>query len=169
MRVSKNGSAYVVDASFSVAVSQDIAWDVLSDFDGMAQILSSVDVSRIVNRKGNGFDVEQQSHAAAGPLRITLDSVRHVELTPKREITSVLVRGDSVESSDFTTLVTPQGALTRVDIHGTFVPGWLAAAMVDMPKIEMRVRRQYTEFRAEMLRRKNGEPRPACLASKTCP
>lgn len=169
VRVSKNGPAYVVDASFSVAVSQDIAWDVLTDFDAMAQILSSVDASRIVNRKDNGFDVEQQSHAAAGPLRITLDSVRRVELTPRREITSVLVRADSVDSSNFTTLVTPQGPLTRIDVHGTFVPGWLAAAMVDVQKVEARVRRQYAEFRAEMLRRKSGEPRPACLATKTCP
>jgi len=169
VRVSRNGPAYVVDASFSVPVSQDIVWSVLTDFDEMAQVLSSVDASRVLNRKGNGFDVEQQSHATAGPLRISLDSVRRVELTPMREITSVLVRGDSVQSSDFTTLVTPQGPATRVDVHGSFVPGWLAASMVDAAKVESRVKKQYSEFRAEMLRRMAGEPRPACLAEKTCP
>lgn len=169
VRVAKNGPAYVVDASFAIPVSQDIVWAVLTDFDAMAQILTSVDASRILNRKGNTFDVEQQSHASAGPLRITLDSVRRVELTPKREITSVLVRADSVQSSDFTTLITPQGALTRVDIHGTFVPGWIASTMVDVAKVESRVKQQYAEFRAEMLRRNAGEPRPACIATKTCP
>jgi len=169
VRARKDGSSYVVDASFTVAASQDLAWDVLTDFDQMAQILSSVDASKIVNRKGNEFDVEQKSHGTAGPARVSLNNVRHVTLVPKTEIRSQLVSSDSLKASDFTTRVTPQGALVKVDVRGTFVPGFLASAVVSIENIEAQVGRQYTELRDEILRRKSGQPRPACLAKKDCP
>lgn len=168
-RARKGSSGYTVDASFTVAASHDLVWDVLTDFDRMAQILSNVDASKIVNRKGNEFDVEQESHGTAGPLRVSLFNVRRVTLAPKTEMRSRLVSSDSLKSSDFTTRITPQGDLMKVDVHGTFVPAFLAGAVITTEGIETQVGRQYTELRDEILRRKNGQPRPACLARKDCP
>lgn len=165
----KGSSGYTVDASFTVAASHDLVWDVLTDFDRMAQILSSVDASKIVNRKDNEFDVEQESHATAGPLRASLLNVRRVTLVPKTEIRSRLVSSDSLKASDFTTRITPHGDLMKVDVRGTFVPSFLAGAVLSTENIEASVGKQYTELRDEILRRKNGQPRPACLAKKNCP
>ncbi len=168
-RAQKGSSGYTVDASFTVAAPHDLVWEVLTDFDRMAQILSSVDASKIVNRKGNEFDVDQESHGTAGPLRVSLLNVRHVTLVPKTEIRSRLVSSDSLKASDFTTRLTPQGELVKVDVNGTFVPSFLAGAVLTKENIEASVGRQYTELRDEILRRKNGQPRPACLAKKNCP
>ena len=168
-RARKEGPIYVVDATFTVAASQDLAWDVLTDFDQMAQILSSVDASKIVDRKGNEFEVEQRSHGSAGPVRVSLNNVRRVTLVPKTEIRSRLVSSDSLKSSDFTTRLVRQGEHVRVDVRGTFVPAFLASAVISTEGIETQVGRQYTELRDEILRRKTGAPRPACLATKDCP
>ncbi|HSQ82682.1 MAG TPA: SRPBCC family protein, partial [Casimicrobiaceae bacterium] len=88
VHVEKDGSAFVVTAALTVAANADEVWAVLTDYDHMAQILSNVDASEITNRDGNTIEVTQKSHANIGALRISQDSVRQVELSPKHEIRS---------------------------------------------------------------------------------
>lgn len=168
-RARKDASGYAVTASFTVAAPLNLVWAVLVDFDHMAEILSSVDVSRIVNRRGNEFDVEQRSHANAGPLHLATESLRHVTLVPETEIRSHLLRSANLKASDFTTRLVPEGALVRVDVRGTFVPTLLAGTVLGTDNVAVQVGRQYTELRDEILRRQTGTPRPACLATKDCP
>lgn len=168
VKVDKTDDSYAVSVSLTVQATQDQVWDVLTDFDHMAQILSNVDDSKIVDRKGNVFNVVQKSHGQAGPVRVSLNSTRRIELSPKTEIRSQFVSGDSLKSSVFTTRLTPQGSGTQVVVQGTFVPTWLAGSVITVEAVETQTRRQYAELRDEILRRKNGQPRPACLVNKTC-
>jgi len=167
VHVEKDGVTFLVDAELSIAAKVEEVWDVLTDFDHMAQILSNVDASKVVNRDGDRFEVAQKSHANAGPLRLTLDSVRQVELSPKHEIRSHLLKGD-LKSSDFTTRIAEQGGLTMVNVHGAFVPGGLAAAAITVEAVQAQTQRQYLELRDEVLRRKNHEAPPPCLLTKNC-
>jgi carbon monoxide dehydrogenase subunit G len=167
VNVAKEGGAFVVSAELTVAANADEVWAVLTDFDHMAQILSSVDASQIANRDGNRFEVIQKSHASAGPLRISHDSVRQVELSPKQEIRSHLVRG-SVKSSDFTTRIAEENGGIRITVHGTFVASGLSASAITPEAVEAQTRQQYQELREEILRRKANEPRPPCLLAKNC-
>jgi len=169
VRVTRDGGNVMVEADFSVAATQDEAWDVLTDFDHMTQILSNVDASRITGRDGNRIEVTQKSHAQAGPLRLSLDSVRQVELTPKTEIKSRITKSNDVKSSDFTTRLVGEGGLTKVTVRGILVPTGLAAAAATPEAVEANTRRQYTELRDEILRRKNHEPTPPCILAKNCP
>lgn len=168
VKVDKTDDSYAVYASLNVPATQDQVWDVLTDFDHMAQILSNVDDSKIVDRKGNTFNVVQKSHGQAGPVRVSLNSTRRVDLSPKTEIRSQFISGDSLKSSVFTTRLMPQGSGTQVVVQGTFVPTWLAGSVITVEAVETQTRRQYAELRDEILRRKNGQPRPPCLVNKTC-
>lgn len=165
----KTDAGYVVDAAFTVPASVDIAWDVLTDFDGMGGFISSVEASRIVNRSGNTFEVDQQGRGSLGPLRFTFTNVRRVELMPRSEIVSTLVRSDNLKSSDFTTRLAPQGQGTAVTVQGAFTPTWFASTVLTVDEVRARVGRLYAEMRSEMVRRARGEARPACLATRTCP
>jgi hypothetical protein len=169
VRVTRDGSTFMVEAEFSVTATQDEAWDVLTDFDHMSQILSNVDASRIMDRDGNRFQVVQKSHAQAGLLRVSLDSVRQVELTPKTEIKSHILKSNDLKSSDFTTRLAEEGGLIKVTVRGSFVPMGLAAAAANPDAVEANTRRQYTELRDEIVRRKNHEPTPPCILAKNCP
>jgi carbon monoxide dehydrogenase subunit G len=168
VHVEKDGVTFRVDAELSIAAKMEEVWDVLTDFDHMAQILSNVDASKVVNRDGDRFEVVQKSHANAGPLRLSTDSVRQVELSPKHEIKSHLLKGD-LKSSEFTTRIAEQGGLTKVNVHGAFVPGGLAAAAITVEAVQAQTQRQYSELRDEVLRRKNNEPTPPCVLTKNCP
>ena len=167
VQVDRDGNTFAVAAQFTVAASTDEVWDVLTDFEHMAQILSNVDASRIANREGNRFEVIQKSHASAGLIRVSLDSVRAVELTPKREIQSHLIKGD-LKSSEFTTRIADEGGITRITVSGRFVAGGLSAAALTPETVQAQTQRQYQELREEILRRKAKEPPPPCLLAKNC-
>jgi carbon monoxide dehydrogenase subunit G len=167
VHVERDGATFVVEVSLSVAANVDEVWEVLTDFDHMAQILSSVDASRIANREGNHVEVVQKSHGNLGPVRISQDSVRDEELTPKREIRSRQVKGDS-KASDFTTSIAEEGGISKITVRGKFVTGGLAASVVTVEAVEAHTRRNYQELREEILRRKTNEPPPPCLLTKTC-
>jgi carbon monoxide dehydrogenase subunit G len=167
VNVEKDGNAYAVTAELTVAASSDEVWAVLIDFDRMAEILSNVDASQIDNRDGNKFEVIQKSHAKAGLLRISLDSVRQVELSPKQEIRSHLLKGD-LKSSDFVTRIAEEGGATRITVRGKFVAGGLSASAITPEKVQAQTRQQYQELRDEILRRKANVPPPPCLLAKNC-
>jgi len=168
VKVEKDGNTYMVSADFTVAASVDETWDVLTDFDNMAKILSNVDASSISNREGNKFDVTQKSHVSAGLIKVSSDSVRQVELTPKTEIRSHLLKGD-LKSSVFSTKIIPEGDVTKVTVNGKFVAGGLSAGAITVESVEASTRRQYQELRDETLRRKAHLPTPACVLAKNCP
>ena len=168
VHVEKDGATFVVEADLLVAANTEEVWEVLVDFDHMAQILSSVDESRIVNQEGSRFEVIQKSHGNVGPVRISQDSVRQVELVPKREIRSHLVKGD-LKASDFTTRISEEGNAVRISVRGKFVASGLAASILTVEAVEAQTQRNYQELRDEILRRKAHEPPPPCLLAKTCP
>jgi carbon monoxide dehydrogenase subunit G len=168
VHVAKDGTAFVVSTELTVAANVDEVWAVLTDFDHMAQILSNVDASQIANRHGNKFEVIQKSHASAGPLRISLDSVRQVELSPKQEIRSHLLKGGGLKSSKFTTRIADEGGVIKITVHGKFVASGLSASAITPERVESQTRRQYQELREEILRRKANEPPPPCLVAKDC-
>ena len=79
-----------------------------TDYDHMAEMLSSIDDSRIVKREGSQLEVAQTSHLGFGPLRLSLNNRRRIDLTPKRGIRYHLIKGD-LEASDFTTRLVDEG------------------------------------------------------------
>ena len=126
VRVTRDGSTFAIDADWSVAANGDEVWAVLTDFDHMAQFLSSVDASRVINREGNRLEIVQKSRASAGLLRLSLENTRAIVLTPKRDIESHLLKGD-LKSSDFTTRIVDEAGGSKVFIRGQFVVSGLAS------------------------------------------
>ena len=167
VRVQKNGGGLDVYAELEVAAPPEPTWEVLVDYDRMAEILSSVDTSRIVNRNGNQMEVAQTSHLGVGPLRVSLHNRRRVELIPRREIRSHLIEGD-VTASDFTTRLVQEGSLMRVTWHGRIVPGPLASLAVTREAVEAELRQICREMRAEILRRTARPASPPCRLAEAC-
>ncbi len=73
VQVRKERSAYEVNLEFTVPATIEQTWNVLADYEHMAQILSSMDSSRIVSRDGNRLTVAQTSHGKVGPLHVSVD------------------------------------------------------------------------------------------------
>jgi len=153
VQVRKERSAYEVKLEFTVPATIEQTWNVLADYEHMAQILSSMDSSRIVSRDGNRLTVAQTSHGNAGPVRVSIDAVREITLTPFSEIRSHQIKGD-LKASDFTTSLHAEGSHTRVIVTGRLVAAAWASWTLGAETVAAHTRRQYQELRNEILKRK---------------
>jgi hypothetical protein len=156
VNVKKNGELIIVDVEMVVQASPLATWDVLTDYDHMAQFVANVQSSKITNRKGNTLVVAQKSGTAFGLLKFSFDNVREVELVPHSEIRSNLISGDMKASAFTTRIVSDEGGVTRVLNHGEFVPTMWVPPVIGTAFLEAETRRQFHELRNEIMRRTMG-------------
>ena len=151
--VVRRGEAIDVNVEFLVAATPQEVWNVLTDYDHMAEVVSHVATSKILSRADEKVEVAQTSRLDIGPFEFKFDNVREIELMPVREIRSTVVRGDMATSA-FTTRLTPEGSGTRLTNRGRFLPGRWIPPIIGTVVLESELRRQFGEYRAEILRRK---------------
>jgi len=141
-------------------------WSV-GDRELMAAFVSNLKSSKVLSRKGNRLEVEQEAQAKRGPLTFAFSTIRAVELLAEREIRSTLVRGD-FKSYAFTTRISPTSeGLTEIVHHGEYVPNRWVPPGIGPSLIRSETGKQYDELIAEIRRRKNAALPPAVPASAT--
>lgn len=154
--VHRDGETIVVDVSLVVEASPREAWDVLTDYDHMTRFISSLTMSRVLGHINGRLLVAQTSRFRFGLLALNFDSVREIELTPLREIRSKLVSGD-MKASAFTTRLVAEDGTTRIINHARFIPDRWIPPVIGLAVLRADTRRQFSELRAEILRRKARE------------
>ena len=153
VRVMRDGPHIAVDVDVPVDAPWSVVWDVLTDYDRMAEFISNVSVSAIVEKDlENVLRVHQKGSASFGPFSLPFDNVREIELVPHREIRSRLVSGD-FKASAFTTRIVLVGERIHVVNRGRYTPNVWVPPLIGPAMIEAETRKQYGEYRAEMLRR----------------
>jgi hypothetical protein len=115
------GDVVTIDVGVCVLANAEEAWDVLTDFEHMAEIVSNLESSRVLRRSGNSLIVSQRGRANRGPLSFSFDTVRLVDLDPQVTIHSRLLSG-SLKGLDGETRLVQHGARTLITNHGEFVP-----------------------------------------------
>jgi hypothetical protein len=152
VRVTKNGQHIGVDVDCPVDAPASIVWEVLTDYDHMAQFISNLEHSGIEESAGDVLRVRQKGRASRGPLSVTFENVREVELVPHREIRSRLVSGD-LKASDFVTRIVEVDGRIRIVNSGRYTPNIWVPPIIGPALIEAETRKQFGEIRAEILRR----------------
>ena len=149
----KDGPNITVDVDCPVDAPWPVVWDVLTDYDHMAEFISNIAVSGIVERDiENMLRVHQQGSATIGPFSLPFDNVREIELVPHREIRSRLVSGD-FKASAFVTRIVLVDARIHILNRGRYTPNMWVPPLIGPAVIEAETRKQFGEIRAEILRR----------------
>jgi hypothetical protein len=154
--VRESDGVIIVDVALSVPATRQESWRVLTDFDHMAQFISTLQSSKVIARSGDKVQVAQQGHASHGPLSFTFDSVREITLKPYEEIRSRIISG-SMKKLDGVTHLATDDAGTRIVYHGESISGAWVPPGIGPALIENEIRGQYDEMRKEILRRKASE------------
>ena len=152
VRVQKDGADVTVDVDCPVQTSIAVAWEVLTDYDHMAQFISNLQYSAIQSRENDKLQIYQKVAAKRGLLSLAFETVREVQLVPYREIRSRLVSGD-LKASEFTTRIRYDGAMVHVVNSGRYTPRVWVPPLIGVALIEAETRKQFGEIRAEILRR----------------
>lgn len=148
-----NGEDVIVDVSFTVAVTPQKAWEVLTDFDHMAGYISNLKMSKIIDSSKNTLHISQKGVAKHAFLTFPFESIREIILTPFERIQSHLISGNMNKLEGLTQLV-PEGDHTRITYHSDTIPGVWIPPLLGKTFIEHETREQFQEMRDEMLRRK---------------
>ena len=153
VQVSMVGENIIIDLNFAVSATQQEVWNVLTDFDGMADFVSNLKESKVVSVSEDKFAIFQRGAAIYGPISYPFESTREVRLFPYHKILTHLISGN-MHKLEGATYLTDEGGRTRV-IHRTeAIPKvWIPAA-VGKIFIEHEMREQFNEMRNEIIKRK---------------
>jgi carbon monoxide dehydrogenase subunit G len=154
--IHRDGDEFVLDVDFTVHATAQQVWNVMTDYDHMAQFISNMTMSRIVRRANDSLEVAQTTHLKIGLFDFKFDNVREIEFVPLQEIRSKLIRGD-MKASAFTTRIAAEGEVTRITNHGRFIPDRWIPPLIGTLVLEAETRKQFAEFRAEIMRREGSE------------
>ena len=152
VKVQKDGQNISVDIDCPVDAPWSIVWEVLTDYDQMAQFISNLEFSGVMQREDNVLRVHQKGKASRGPLTIRFDNVREIELVPFSEIRSRMVSGD-MKASAFTTRIVETGARLHIVNTGRYPPNLWVPPLIGPALIAAEMQKQYGEIRTEILRR----------------
>jgi carbon monoxide dehydrogenase subunit G len=145
--------AYVVDAAFDVNVPASVAWEVLTDYEGIGRFVSSIRQSTIKKREAGHVLLEQHGVGRAWIVSLPM----HVVLDVREEGQQMLVFRD-VCGKSFTTYegtweVATVGSATRVIYRLKADPNGRQPAMLARSAIRGSVKKLLDEVRTEILAR----------------
>jgi hypothetical protein len=163
IEVEEIGGTLIVDASILVPATLNEAWEVLTDYDHMADYLHHIQFSKIIAGADNRIQVAQKGHASYGPLSFSFDTVREVELKPYLEIRSKVISG-SIKQGRGTFQLTAEKGGTRIVYHNETVSNQWLPPLIGPAMVRKEIRLQFEEMKNEILRRrleKQRNERPA--------
>lgn len=157
VQVTREGDAFVVNASMKTPVSPREAWAVLTDFGRMAGFVPHVKKSTVLSRNGRTVRVSQEGQTEVGPFTLNFESVRDIELRPFDSIVSRGVSGSMAQFEGVTRLQRIREG-TLITYRAVAVPGnWLPSSLGENV-IGNDARERFEGFLAEMSRRRAPVP-----------
>jgi hypothetical protein len=152
VKVRKEGETIHVAVDCPVKAPAAVAWEVMTDYDNMAKFISNLTESSVRMHMGNRLQVSQKGKASRGPLSISFENMREIDLVPKSEIRSKLIAGDTMPAT-FVTRIEERDGMTHVMHTGSYTPSMWVPPGIGPSLIETETRKQYGEIRTEILRR----------------
>jgi carbon monoxide dehydrogenase subunit G len=154
VNIQKSGDGFVVDGTLDIPVPLRTAWDVVTDFDNMAGILSNLTSSKVIRRNGNTLYVAQEGAARFGFFTYAFTSERKIRLDPMKRIIARQITGTAKRfESEMELLPSDRGTALRY--HAEIVPDSGIARTFGGSFIAHEIEEQLSTLAAEMLRRKS--------------
>ena len=155
--VRQSQDRYIVDLVLRLAVPRELAFEVLVDFEHMANWVPNIREGRVLMREAARATIEYEGVVRYGFLAVPFTTVSVVEYAVPTWIHSTQIQG-TMKRHESRIELTAEGMGTRLDYHAEMVPGAIAAVVVNERRIEHELREQFDAIAAEMLRRSNATP-----------
>ncbi|MBV8634511.1 MAG: SRPBCC family protein [Burkholderiaceae bacterium] len=153
VKVQKNGDTVIIDLTTVVAATPQEVWDVLTDFDHMTQFLPNLEMSKVLEKNGDVWSVEQKGRTSHAGFTFSFQTTKQITLKAFDSIQSHLTGGTLKKHESLTTLA-PEGNGTRITYHAESISGVWVPPLLGSSVVEGEVRKQYQDMTGEMLKRK---------------
>ena len=151
-RIERQGEYITVNASALMQVDARIAWEVLSDYDHLAQFIPDMKSSRVVSRDGNRVLVEQKGEFGFFFYRQPVDVMLEVVEDPMRRIDARRISGNIRDLQTRYELAASDAGV-KLDYVGRFIPEFSVPPLFGMPMVRRIVERRFHAMVEEIVRR----------------
>ncbi|GAC1505111.1 MAG: hypothetical protein NVS1B6_13070 [Steroidobacteraceae bacterium] len=153
IETSGQGNLITVRASAEMQVDLSTVWNVISDYDHLAEFIPDVRSSRVVQRDGHNVLIEQTGEFGFLFFRQPVDVQLAVVESPPRRIVARAVGGNLTEMEGRYTLENlPTGAV-RLSYSARLVPEFPVPPFIGRTVVRNVLARQFTAMVKEILRR----------------
>jgi hypothetical protein len=159
--VTRSGDTLHVQASAEIEGSVARTWQVLTDYDRLAEIIPDLRVSRVISRQGNLVQLEQKGETRllffSFPLDVRLAITEH----PRERIVSRAVSGNFRDMRGAYTLEGREGRVL-LRYTGSMIPDFYVPPLIGTWALRHSVQ---TSFQAlvDEIERSQSEPAPAAV------
>lgn len=144
---------------FAVPVAQRLAWEVLTDFDHMAEFVPNVEKSRILGREGNNVRVAQQGKVPFGPFAFHFESERLIDMREAEGLILAKAVAGTTKHMQSEMRVQGDGATAVLNYRVEMIPDrWLPSSL-GVSFLRRELASQFTAIAREMVRRQQERQR----------
>jgi hypothetical protein len=151
-RIERQGEYITVSASALMPVDERIAWEVLSDYDNLAQFIPDMKTSRVVSRDGNRVVVEQKGEFGFFFYRQSVDVMLEVVEEPRRRIDARRISGNIRELETHYELKASDPGV-KLDYVGRFIPEFSVPPLFGLAMVRRIIERRFRAMVDEIVRR----------------
>ena len=152
VETSRDGEFVTVAASAELPADLRVAWEVLSDYNHLAQFIPDISSSRVVSRDGDKAVVEQKGTIGFFIYRQAVEVRLAVLEEPMRRITARATSGNIRELETRYELQS-DGSGLRLVYTGRFIPDFPVPPLIGMPIMRHVIERRFRAMVDEILRR----------------
>lgn len=152
VETTREGEFVRVAASAKLPPNLRVAWEVLSDYDHLAQFIPDIRSSRVVSRDGDSVVVEQKGEIGFFFYEQPIDVTLLVIEEPQRRITARATAGNIRELETRYELQAADAGL-RLVYSGRFIPSFSVPPLIGMAIMRHLIERRFRAMVDEILRR----------------
>jgi carbon monoxide dehydrogenase subunit G len=164
LQATRHGDRFEVEAAAEFEAEVTLAWEVLTDYDRLAEFIPGMQSSRIVSRSGRNVVVDQSGDARllffSFPMQVRLA----IEEFPYERIVSRAVEGNIKEMSGAYTLEV-QGRSVLLRYTGSLTPGFSIPRLIGTLLVRNTMEKRFGAMVDEIMRRQRLRDLPAAAAS----
>ena len=151
-RIERQGEYITVNASALMQVDSRIAWEVLSDYDHLAQFIPDMKSSRVMSRDGNRVRVEQKGDFGFFFYRQPVEVMLEVVEEPRRRIDARRISGN-IRDLQTRYELNASDAGVKLDYVGRFIPEFSVPPFFGMAMVRRIIERRFRAMVEEIVRR----------------
>jgi carbon monoxide dehydrogenase subunit G len=152
IQTSRDGEFVTVSAVADMQVDPRVAWEVLADYDHLADFIPDMKSSRVVSRSGNSVRVEQRGEIGFLFYRQSVDAILEILEEPPSRIAARSV-GGNVRDLETSYGLENLAHGVRLNYHGRFIPEFSVPPLIGMPFVRRVIERRFRAMIAEIVRR----------------
>ena len=152
IEIVREGEFVSVRASAELKANARTAWEVLTDYDHLAEFIPDLRSSRVVQRTPDGVLVEQKGEFGFLFFKQSIEVTMAVSEEPPRRIVARAVAGN-MKDMEGSYELQPSEAGVRLAYSGRFVPDFFLPPLIGMPIVRRSLERRFRAMVEEIERR----------------